>query len=55
MKRVSLVGEDCGGIPALALRKYTNEKYIETLEELVEPTAVFDTRSKIKLTSYSDL
>jgi hypothetical protein len=50
MKRVSLVGEDCGGIPALALRKYTNEKNIETIEELAEPTAVFDTRPKSKLT-----
>ena len=34
MKRVSLVGEDCGGIPALALRKYTNEKYMKLSKSL---------------------
>ena len=40
---VWLVEQDCGGMPALALRKYTDKKSIEAIEELAKPTAVFDT------------
>ena len=39
MKLVSLVGEDCGGMPALALRKYTDKRN----SKLATQTAVFDT------------
>ena len=55
MKRVPLLGEDCGGIPALALRKFTNEKNTAAIEELAKQTAVFDTQSKSKLTMASDV
>jgi hypothetical protein len=52
---LSLVAEDCGGMPALALRKYTDEQSIEAIEQLAKQAAVFDTRSKYELTMYSAL
>ena len=49
MKLVSLVGQDCGGMPALALRKYTDEKDIEAIEELAKPAGCFRHATKKKI------
>jgi hypothetical protein len=48
MKLVPLVGEDCGGMPALALRKYTDQKSVEAIEALAKQAVV---RNAIKIHS----